>query len=295
MKPVKLTADIAGERIDIHLTKKFGDYSRGYFQRLIKNGDIKVNNKTVVPHYLVKEGDAIYVNFISDSKDILAEDIPLNIIYEDKDILLLNKMSNFVVHPACGHKSGTILNALMGYSKNKFMPLLVHRLDKDTSGVLLVAKNERAKNSLVKQFQNRSIKKTYLVIVKGMLEEKNGRIEAPLGRSPNDRKKMVVGPLSKKMAITEFKVIKRNRNYSLLEVYPITGRTHQIRSHLSYINHPVVGDKFYGGPGELENNTCKRQMLHAHSISFTHPGSGKHVRFKAEPPKDFKKFWDYTA
>jgi 23S rRNA pseudouridine1911/1915/1917 synthase len=216
----------------------------------------------------------------------------LNIIYEDDDILILNKDAGIVVHPACGHQTGTILNALAGHAKGKFQPMLVHRLDNDTSGVLVVAKNERAKNSIVKQFQNRAVRKVYLVAVAGCVGENKGRIEAPLGRSPNDRKKIVVGPLAKKMAVTDFVVLKRRKEYSLLEIHPVTGRTHQIRSHMVFIGHPVLGDKTYGGKERIGDRLFLRQMLHAYKIGFNHPGTGKRVEFCAELPVDMHKLFE---
>jgi 23S rRNA pseudouridine1911/1915/1917 synthase len=245
----------------------------------------------VVSHYALRLGDRIAVNFITEAKVLLAEKIALDILYEDDDLVIVNKPAGMVVHPACGHASGTLLNALAGHAAGRFASLLVHRLDKDTSGVIITAKNERAKNSLVKQFQGRAVRKTYLAAVKGSVNESQGRIEAPLGRSPSDRKMMVVGPLAEKMAITEFSVVHRTPHYSLIEAHPVTGRTHQIRSHFAYIGHPVLGDAMYGGPERIDAREFHRQMLHAHHVSFTHPSTGKRVEFTAPPPEDIAALW----
>ena len=280
-----------GERIDVFLARSLSGYSRGYFQRLIKSGAVTVNGGTVVAHYQVKGGDRVRVLHAEETKGIASEDVPLDIIYEDDDLIVVNKAAGVVVHPACGHPSGTLLNALAGYSGGKYAPRLVHRLDKDTSGVIVAAKNERAKNSLVKQFQQRAVKKTYLAAVRGCVSESRGRVEAPLGRSPEDRKKMVVGPMAKKMAVTEFSVLSRSPDYSLLEAHPVTGRTHQIRSHMAYIGHPVLGDTAYGGPETIGSHRFGRQMLHAYRVSFMHPSAGKRVEFTAPPPSDIDDFW----
>ncbi len=281
----------AGKRIDVFLEKRYGVFSRGHYQRLIKTGNVSVNGKPVVPHYAVKEGDRVVFTAEEQHKDMPAELIPLDIVYEDGDIIAVNKAAGMVVHPACGHESGTLMNALAGYADGKFLPLMVHRLDKDTSGIILTAKNERAKNSLVKQFQKRAIRKTYLAAVHGYIAEKKGRIEAPLGRSPDDRKRMVVGPLADKMAVTEFTVTHRARGVTLLEVHPVTGRTHQIRSHMSYIGHPVLGDVMYGGPEHISEFSFSRHMLHAWRIRFTHSATGKMLELSAPPPPDMISLW----
>lgn len=279
------------ERLDIYLARKFRQYSRGYFQRLIKSGIVRVNEKKVAAHYLVKPGDKIEIDSVPEPAAPAAEKIPLDIIYEDNDIIVVNKPAGIVVHPACGHPSGTLLNALEGHFNGKFRAFLVHRLDKDTSGIIVAAKNERAKNSLVKQFQKRAVKKVYIAVVSGKIVEKKGRIEAPLGRSPEDRRKIVVGPLSKKMSVTEFNLVDSGDKFSLVEVHPITGRTHQIRSHMAFIKHPVIGDAVYGGADIIGKHKIQRQMLHSYSLTFLHPRSGKTVRFNAKPPADIMDFW----
>ena len=216
------------------------------------------------------------------------ENIPLNIIYEDNDIIVINKQSNLVVHPSFGHKTGTLLNALLYHFKGKYNPFMVHRLDKDTTGAIIFAKNEKSKVSLSKQFQKRTIHKTYITAVMGTVFEEKGRIEAPLGRSLQNRKIIEVGPLAKKQAITEFKVLSRNRDISLLEVHIITGRTHQIRSHMKYIGHPVLGDVSYGGSDHLKDIKFARQMLHSYRVKFTHPTTSKQIEIVASLPNDMK-------
>jgi 23S rRNA pseudouridine1911/1915/1917 synthase len=288
-----LTGDDSNDRIDVWLCRHFGStYSRGYFQRLIDAGKVSVNAKKVSSHYRVRPDDEIDVELAEkEPHAIAAEDIPLDVLHEDDDIIVINKPVGLVVHPACGHPTGTLLNALWGRAAGKYQPMLVHRLDKDTSGVMVVAKNERAKNSLVRQFQKRSVRKVYLAAVLGCVTENKGLIEAPLGRSPEDRKKNVVGPLATKPAVTEFTVVYRSREYSLLEAHPVTGRTHQIRSHMAYIGHPVLGDITYGGPGQIKSHVFGRQMLHAYHLMFTHPSSGKRVEFTAPPPEDVREIW----
>lgn len=289
---MKLIIETEEKRIDSCLAKAMPDYSRGYFHRLIKDGKVTVNGRAVIPHQGVKPGDTVEFEHENVVKQIVAQNLPLDIIYEDKDLLVINKEPGIVVHPACGHWDGTLLNALFGHAKGKYNPMLVHRLDKDTSGIIVVAKTEKAKNSLAKQFQNRTIKKVYITAVKGSVNENRGHIDAPLGRSPNDRKKIVVGPLAKKNGITEFQVLFRSPEYSVLEVYPLTGRTHQIRSHMVYIGHPVLGDVFYGGLESIKETIYPRQMLHAKRISFTHPSTGKRVEFEASLPADMKGLYN---
>jgi 23S rRNA pseudouridine1911/1915/1917 synthase len=281
------------QRLDSFLSESFKDYSRSYFQNLISSKTaVLVNDKSVLASFKLKRGDAVKVEFPKEkSADINPEKIPLDIIYEDNDIIVVNKQAGLVVHPSYGHTSGTLLNALAYYAKNKFHPFMVHRLDKDTSGLIIFAKNEKSKISISKQFAARAVKKLYYAAVKGTIVENKGRIEAPIGRSPENRKLMLVNPTAVKMAITEFKVIARKSDYTLVEVRIITGRTHQIRSHMRYINHPVIGDIDYGGPCAVDNKAVKRQMLHSHKITLTHPKTNKEIKFEAPLPKDIKELF----
>ncbi|MDR1511620.1 MAG: RluA family pseudouridine synthase [Endomicrobium sp.] len=278
------------KRLDFYLASIYKDYSRSYFQKLMYKKKILVNNKISFSSYKLKYGDVIIFEFEEGkSLSIRPENIKFNIIYEDIDIIVVNKPAGIVVHPSYGHSSGTLLNALIRYSNGNYkLPYLVHRLDKDTSGVIIFAKNEKAKVDISKQFKNRNVKKIYYAAVKGIIIENRGKIEAPLGRSPQNRKLMTVNSLAKKMAITEFKTVLRCDGYTLLEVKIITGRTHQIRSHMKYINHPVVGDQQYGGPKTINGKQFNRQMLHSYNISFMHPRTMKIMKFTAELPNEMK-------
>ncbi|MDD5686411.1 MAG: RluA family pseudouridine synthase [Elusimicrobia bacterium] len=271
-------------RLDNFLKEKYPDYSRGYFQRLIKNGFVKINGLHSQSGHRIRTGDTVTIEFAEKEQKILPFEIPLEIIYEDDDIIVINKQPNLVVHPAGHHQMDTLVNGLLFYWHQKLFPFLVHRLDKDTSGIIVVAKNEKSKEFLSNQFQRRLVEKKYLTIVDGIIKESEGTIEAPLGRSGDDRKKIVVGPNSKKMSKTFFKVIERFKFKTYLEVKPYTGRTHQIRVHLAYIGHPVLNDAEYGKLSGL----ATRQLLHASSIRITHPKSKEKVEFSAPLPEDFK-------
>jgi 23S rRNA pseudouridine1911/1915/1917 synthase len=280
------------ERADSYLASIYKNYSRSYFRKLIDRQRVFVNDKIIPASRKLKRGDIVMIEFEKEEKlHINPEKIKIDIIYEDDDIVVVNKQPGVVVHPSYGHPSGTLLNALMGHSAGKYNPYLVHRLDKDTSGIIILAKNEKAKMNISSQLQGRVVKKTYYAAVEGVVVENRGIIRAPLGRSPQNRKLISVNPLAKKIAITEFKVIERKSNYTLLEVRIITGRTHQIRSHMKYINHPVIGDKQYGGPGTIGVKRYERQMLHAHNITFTHPSTLKTVKFTAQLPDDMKEIF----
>jgi 23S rRNA pseudouridine1911/1915/1917 synthase len=281
------------ERVDFYLASIYKDYSRSYFQKLTDKQKIFINDKPVLASHKLKRNDIIYFEFEKEEKfQIEPEKIKLDIIYEDDDIILVNKQAGIVVHPSYGHPSGTLLNALMAHSKDKYNFYLIHRLDKDTSGLIIFAKNIKSKISISKQFQKRTVKKIYLAAVKGTIVENKGRIEAPLGRSPQNRKLVSVNPLAKKMAISEFKVLARRNGYTLVEVRIVTGRTHQIRSHMKYINHPVVGDQQYGGSEAcIDGKKYSRQMLHAYCVIFTHPITSKTVEFIAELPNDMNEIF----
>lgn len=283
------------ERIDCFMNEKFSDYSRTYFQKLIKDGNLFVNGKNVSPNYKLKKFDKItYTLQDKPSFSMKPEKIDLNIIYEDDDIIVINKQADIVVHQSFGHETGTLLNALMYHLKNK-TPFMVHRLDKDTTGAIIFAKNQKAKVSLSKQFQNRTVHKTYITAVCGTIQEERGRIEAPLGRSQKNRKIIEVGPLAKKQAVTDFKVLARTGGITLLSVRIITGRTHQIRSHMKYIGHPVLGDAAYGGNQNAGGAEFKRQMLHSYKIQFSHPSSGKTITLIADIPNDMKTLFSSVS
>lgn len=288
---------IVGEeniRLDSYIAGKYKDLSRTMIQKLIENGEILVNGQKKKISYKVNINDKISINIPEPEKtDLKAQDIPLEIIYEDNDIIVVNKPKGMVVHPANGNPDGTLVNAIMAISKNslsgiggKIRPGIVHRLDKDTSGIIIVAKNDKAHINLSKQIKDREVKKIYIALVKGSVNENEATIDMPIGRSTKDRKKMAVRK-DGKQAITHFKVLKRYLNYTLLEVKIDTGRTHQIRVHMAEIGHPVVGDIVYS-KGKNEFGVVG-QMLHAKSLDFTHPTTGKKMHLEAELPQYFKE------
>lgn len=286
-----------GKRLDLYLSSSFPDHSRNFLQKMITQGDVLVNGKTVSRHYKVKEKDVVTINLppVKPHK-AFPEKIPLDIIYEDEAVIVLNKSAGIVVHPACGNYSGTLVNALLYHFPNltrgKFPDInrvgLVHRLDKDTSGVMVVAKNNISLSRLAKQFENRKVEKVYLALVFGKIINPEGSIEAPVGRKITDRRKMAVTSISSRQAITDFRVREILGDFTLLEVRPKTGRTHQIRVHLAHIGHPVVGDGEYGRPAP-KNWRVNRQLLHAYKLGFIHPVKKDWVRFTAPLPKEFKK------
>lgn len=286
-----------GKRLDLYLSSSFPNHSRNFLQKMITQGDILVNGKTVSRHYKVKEKDVVTINLppVKPHK-AFPEKIPLNIIYEDKAVIVLNKPAGLVVHPACGNYSGTLVNALLYHfpslAKGKFPDInrvgLVHRLDKDTSGVMVVAKKNTSLSHLAKQFENRKVEKVYLALVFGKIINPEGSIEAPVGRKITDRRKMAVTSISSRQAITDFRVREILGDFTLLEVRPKTGRTHQIRVHLAHIGHPVVGDSEYGRPAP-KNWGVSRQLLHAYKLGFIHPVKKDWVKFTAPLPREFKK------
>jgi len=312
---------IKQRRIDQYLHGRFRNLSRTFIQDAIKEGGVKVNGKTVKPSFKLSPGDI--VEFIvpePPSKDILPEDIPLDIIYEDLDLIILNKPANMIVHPARGNTHGTLVNALAYYSDQlssglgEFRPGIVHRLDRDTTGVLVATKNDAAQWKIAKQFEHRQVKKTYLAIVHGTPDLTRDRISAPLGVHPRIREKYAIRPEIGREAVTFYEVIESFRGFSLLKLTPQTGRTHQIRVHLSYMKHPIVADEMYGGKlvylwqlaaakrsggaglTEVEpapqDPVIARCALHASTIQFKHPTTEEIVNFKTPLPDDMQNLLD---
>lgn len=278
-------------RLDAFLNAEITDLTRSQLQKMIKDQNILVNDQPVSKSgYKVTKGDKILVN-VPEEEPIKAipEDIPLDVIYEDDDVLVVNKPQGMVVHPAAGHPNKTLVNAILYHSKinddDMVRPGIVHRIDKDTSGLLMVAKNNLAKQSLMEQLKEKSNLREYLAIVHGNFEEKNGKIDAPLGRSKFDRKKQAVID-GGRHAVTHFTVLEQFENYSLLKLKLETGRTHQIRVHMQYIGHPVAGDPLYGPKHTLPG---KGQFLHAETLGFEHPRTHKWMEFSVEPPKIFQQ------
>lgn len=280
------------ERIDKYLTEELG-ISRSTVKKMIDEGFVLVNGKKAKASLILSETDELFVKdgFIKEAS-FEAEDIPINIVYEDDDLLVINKKSGMVVHPGNGNTSGTLVNALMHYTKNlsnkeAFRPGIVHRIDKDTSGLMLVAKNDKAHDILAEGFKNKTIKREYIALVCGVIGEDSGVIDAPIGRDAKDRKKMCVTSENSKKAVTHFKVLKRYEHYTLLRLILDTGRTHQIRVHMKYIGHPVYNDPVYG---KAYNDFG--QFLHSASIDFEQPTTHEHLHFECDVPKEFQDFLD---
>ena len=275
------------ERLDSFLSKEL-DISRSKIQKLIKEKKVTVNNKYESSSYQVKKGDEIEVLDDLDYEiNVEPEDIPLDIIYEDDDLLVINKESGMVVHPAPGHYTGTLVNALLYKYKDlagdKFRPGIVHRLDKDTSGLMLVAKNEYTLEKLSEMIGNKEVERRYIALVNGIIKHDTGTIDAPIGRDLNNRQKMAVTDKNSKEAITHFKVLEHLNNHTLIECILETGRTHQIRVHMAYIGYPITNDPLYGKGKSDEFG----QMLHSKYIKFTHPRTKKELESSIEPPKEF--------
>ena len=293
----KFIADDNEDRIDVFLSNVYKDASRTYIQKLIKEGNINVNGKICSKSsYKLKEEDEIDLN-VPDPLPlgILPEDIPLDIIYEDDDFLIVNKPKGMVVHPACGHLNGTLVNALLYHCKDALSgingilrPGIVHRIDKDTSGSLIICKNDFAHRNIADQLKVHSIKRVYLGIINGRLKESEGTIDIYIDRDKNDRKKMgVCDSLHGKKAVTHYKVLKEFDGYSLVEFTLETGRTHQIRVSMSYLNHPLLGDTVYGSPKNKFG--VEGQVLHAKTIGFMHPTKNEYVEFDAPLNPEFER------
>lgn len=279
-------------RIDKFLTTQLEDFSRSKVQQLISEGLVLVNEEEIKANYKIENGDTITVTIPEPEEiDIKSEDIPLEIIFEDEDIVIINKTQGMVVHPGAGNPDGTLVNALLYHIDDlsgingEIRPGIVHRLDKDTSGILVVAKNDTAHVHLSEQLQNRTVKRTYWAIVHDQIPHEHGTVDAPIGRDPNDRQKFTVIKDGKE-AITHFKVLEHFEKYTFVEISLETGRTHQIRVHFNYIKHPVAGDEIYGPRKTLKG---KGQFLHARALEFTHPRTNEVMRFEADLPEIFEK------
>ena len=294
MEIIKINEENVGKRIDSFIPSIKKDISRSMVQKLIKEENIKVNGKETKHSYKLKLNDEIEIS-IPEAKeiDLKAQDIPLDIIYEDDDIIVINKPKGMVVHPANGNPDGTLVNAVMAICKDslsgiggEIRPGIVHRLDKDTSGAIIVAKNDKAHINLSEQLKEHKVKKTYLALVRGIIKENEATINMPISRSNKDRKKMDVNKEGKE-AITHFKVLRRYKNkYTLLQINLETGRTHQIRVHLSYIGYPIIGDEVYSnGKNEWD---IKGQCLHAWKLEFMHPITKEKISLEAEIPEYLK-------
>lgn len=295
MESYCFTADADGMRIDKFLADSLPDLSRSHIQKLIKDGFVKVNANAVKPNYKLSPNDQIKVTIPALTQpDIVPEDIPLDILYEDKDILIVNKPKGMVVHPSAGHYSGTLVNALMFHCKDGLSgingvsrPGIVHRIDMDTTGSLLVCKNDRAHQELAKQLKEHTITRKYHAIVHGNIKEDTGTIRAPIGRHPVDRKKMSTHSKNGKDAVTHYTVLQRFGNFTYIECQLETGRTHQIRVHMAGNGHPILGDQVYGPdkcPYKLQGQT-----LHAKILGIIHPGTGQYMEFDAPLPEYFQK------
>ena len=283
-----------GTRIDLFLAENMENLSRSGVQKLIEEGGITLNGGKTKANYKLREKDVIDVE-IPDVKEveILPEDIPLDILYEDDDVIVVNKPQGMVVHPAPGHMSGTLVNALMYHCGDSLSgingekrPGIVHRIDKDTSGVLMIAKNDAAHQSLAAQLAEHSITRKYNAVVYNGFQEDEGTVDKPIGRNPQDRKKMAVTEKHSRHAVTHYRVIERMEKFTLIEAQLETGRTHQIRVHMTYIGHPLLGDPVYGPknqPIKLEG-----QALHARVLGFLHPRSGEYMEFEAPLPPYFE-------
>ena len=282
-------------RLDKYLAEQFPEQTRSYLQKLIKDGEVLVNGKSVKTGYQLSKGDEVSVNIPEPKElDVAPQKMDLDIVYEDEDVILINKPKGMVVHPAPGHTTDTLVNGLLYHCKDNLSgingvarPGIVHRIDRDTTGILIVCKNDMSHNSIAAQLKEHSINRRYRALVHGNLKENQGTVEGPIGRHPIDRKKMAINEKNGKPAVTHYTVLERFGNYTLIECVLETGRTHQIRVHMSSIGHPLVGDEVYGPakcPFKLQG-----QCLHAMVLGFVHPRTGEYLEFSADLPEYFEE------
>ncbi len=292
---ILVTEEMAGDRIDKFLSEQCEEFTRSFLQKLLKSGEVWVNGKQVKASFKVSEGD--FISFEAPEaveSMILPEDIPLDILYEDHDVILVNKPKGMVVHPAAGHYTGTLVNGLLYHCREDLSgingvlrPGIVHRIDRDTTGVLIACKNDMAHNSIAAQLKEHTITRRYEAIVHGTIKEEEGVVDAPVGRHPRDRKKMCVNYQNGKTAVTHYRVLKRFQGFTHIECRLETGRTHQIRVHMAHLGHPLLGDAVYGPakcPYALEGQT-----LHAGILGFLHPRTGEYLEFRAPRPEYFER------
>lgn len=290
---ISCTKEDMGKRLDIFIQEFFGDATRAYVQKLIEEENIILEGKKKIKSGLkIKGNEKIIINIPEDETlDLLPQDIPIDIIYQDEDIAIINKGANMVVHPAHGNYDGTLVNAILYHIKDLssingvIRPGIVHRLDKDTSGIIVIAKNDVAHLKLSEMFKEKTLEKTYICICKGNFREREGRIVNLIGRDPKDRKKMAVVGENGKEAISNYTVLDEVTNFSLVKVRIETGRTHQIRVHMRSLNHPIIGDSVYGNGGDIAD----RQMLHSYTLKFRHPVKNHEMTITAPIPEDFRK------
>ncbi|MDW7672908.1 MAG: RluA family pseudouridine synthase [Bacillota bacterium] len=296
---LNILVDSTGDRLDLYISEHSG-FNRSRVQKLIKDGCVLVNRANAKSNYKVKEGDIIAVDVpLEQPLEVTPEKIPLDVVYEDKDLIVINKQRGLVVHPAAGNYSGTLVNALLEHCEGELSgingvirPGIVHRIDKDTTGLLVVAKSDQAHLKLGEQIQNKTVTREYFALVHGNIIEAKGTIEGPIGRHPVNRKKMAVVEHGKP-AVTHYTVEKRYKQYTLIKAKLETGRTHQIRVHFSFINHPVVGDPLYGPLRPHFKLTG--QLLHAYKLGFIHPAHGEYIEFFRPIPEDFQEVLEKIA
>lgn len=289
---------LSGMRLDKFLTEIYPEQTRSFLQKLVKSGEIKVNGKSVTKAgFVVERGDQVYASIPApQAVEIEAENIPLDILYEDADVLIVNKPKGMVVHPSAGHYSGTLVNAIMYHCADslsgingEIRPGIVHRIDMDTTGALIICKNDAAHVDIAEQIKEHTVTRRYRGIVCGIVKEDEGTIEGAIGRHPTQRKKMAINEKNGKPAITHYKVLQRFVKYTYMEFCLETGRTHQIRVHMASIGHPLLGDELYGNPKNLAMKGLQGQTLHAMVIGFVHPSTHEYMEFEAPLPEYFQK------